>query len=179
MPRPNRARSVFAERNLAQRVQIEREQRSWTYEGLAARMKARGCTIAPSALYKIEKGDPPRRITVDELVALSQVFEMPMTQLVADPKLLLPGRAADLMEKITLNLITADVAREAADAAEAEADRLESELDEFLADHPGIGAETLEVFAGRRSRIAAHRPDLAGLLEPTLERMTNRLEANQ
>lgn len=34
-----------------------------------------GCPIQGSAIYKIEKADPPRRITVDELVAFATVFE--------------------------------------------------------------------------------------------------------
>ena len=52
-----------------------------TYEGLAQRMTDLGCSIQPSAIYKIEKSNPPRRITVDELVAFSQVFGIPVEQL--------------------------------------------------------------------------------------------------
>jgi transcriptional regulator with XRE-family HTH domain len=59
----------------------EREQRGMTYEGLAARMTAAGCSIQPSALYKIEKSNPPRRITVDELVALAAVFDLEIADL--------------------------------------------------------------------------------------------------
>jgi hypothetical protein len=33
-----------------------------------------GCNIQASAIYKIEKVDPARRITVDELIALARVF---------------------------------------------------------------------------------------------------------
>ena len=50
------------------------EQRGWSYTGLAQRMTAQGCAIDQSALYKIEKGNPRRRISVDELVALREVF---------------------------------------------------------------------------------------------------------
>jgi transcriptional regulator with XRE-family HTH domain len=84
MPRPNQPRTLGTERTLARRVRWEREGKGMTYEGLAGRMAAAGCAIQPSALYKIEKNDPPRRITVDELVALAQVFE------VSIPELLLP-----------------------------------------------------------------------------------------
>lgn len=87
MPRPNRARPIAIERSLALRIAHERETRGMSYEGLALRMEKAGCPIQASAIYKIEKGDPPRRITVDELVALGRVFEMELADLIVDPKL--------------------------------------------------------------------------------------------
>lgn len=82
MPRPKPARKLISEQNVAERVAYEREQRGWSYAGLAQRLTAVGCAIDPSALYKIEKADPPRRITVDELVGLSEVFGLTLTELV-------------------------------------------------------------------------------------------------
>jgi len=87
VPRPNQPRDVYAENNLRRRVGIEREARGWTYEGLAKRMTDAGCAINASALYKIEKADPPRRITVDELVALSRVLDLTAEDLLAPPEL--------------------------------------------------------------------------------------------
>lgn len=75
MPRPNPLRRVAAERLLAERLAYERERREWTYEGMAKRVSDAGCPIQSSAIFKIEKGDPPRRITVDEFVAFARVFE--------------------------------------------------------------------------------------------------------
>jgi hypothetical protein len=49
-------------------------------------MTAAGCPIQPSAIYKIEKAEPPRRITVDELVALSTVFDLPIPELLLPPE---------------------------------------------------------------------------------------------
>lgn len=74
MARPNAMRSIEGESNLARRIAIERRNAEWSYEALAKRMTAVGCPINASALYKIEKGDPPRKITVDELLAFAQVF---------------------------------------------------------------------------------------------------------
>lgn len=76
MARPNAARRIGKEENLAERVRFERELRGWTYRDLAKRMTDAGCAIDRSAIYKIEAGSPPRRITVDELVALSHVLEV-------------------------------------------------------------------------------------------------------
>ncbi len=81
MPRPNRDRTVQAEENLARRVAFEREARGWTYEGTAKRMTNVGCPIQSTAIYKIEKGQPRRRISVDELVAFAKVFEFEIEEM--------------------------------------------------------------------------------------------------
>ena len=96
MPRPNRGRVVRAERNVADRIAFERQQRGWTLEGLAKRMSDAGCPINSSAIYKIESGDPPRRVTVDELVALSMVFETDVADLLIPIALVNNKRARKL-----------------------------------------------------------------------------------
>ncbi len=85
MSRPNKNRTLFAEANLAKRVTMERAARSWTLEGLAKRMTDVGCPIQPSAIYKVERANPPRRIVVDELVAYSKVFDVPVGEMLLDP----------------------------------------------------------------------------------------------
>jgi transcriptional regulator with XRE-family HTH domain len=94
MPRPNRGRSIASETNLAKRIAYERERRDLSYEGLAAQMTEHGCAIQGSAIYKIEKGDPPRRVTVDELVALARVFELPTVDELLTPVGLIEQREA-------------------------------------------------------------------------------------
>lgn len=81
MPRPNPPRTLQSETNLARRIAHERDSRGMSYEGLADRMTKAGCPIQASAIYKIEKMNPPRRITVDELVGFAQVFEVSVEDL--------------------------------------------------------------------------------------------------
>jgi transcriptional regulator with XRE-family HTH domain len=81
MSRPNRPRSIASEANLARRISFERESREWSYERLAQEMTAAGCPIQGSAIYKIEKGSPPRRVTVDELVAVAAVLDRDINDL--------------------------------------------------------------------------------------------------
>lgn len=81
MPRPNPLRGLHSETNLARRVAYERERRGWSYESTAKRMSAVGCPVQGSAVYRIEKGVPRRRISVDELVAFSRVFEVDIDEL--------------------------------------------------------------------------------------------------
>lgn len=87
MPRQNQPRTVGSEDALAQRIAVLRSEAEppLSYEALAARMSAVGCPIQPSALHRIEKGSPRRKVTVDELVALSQVFEVPIEDLISSP----------------------------------------------------------------------------------------------
>ena len=100
MPRPNPSRVMFTEDHLAARVTIERERKGWTLEGLAKRMTDAGCPLAASAVYKIEQGKPRRRIVVDELVAFSRVFGIPVDQLLLDPEMEAEQRLIDKLNSV-------------------------------------------------------------------------------
>ena len=74
MSRPNKPRTINAEANIAERVAYERVLRGWSYETLARKMTEAGCSIHGSAIFKIEKGEPRRRVTVDELIGMARAF---------------------------------------------------------------------------------------------------------
>ncbi len=107
MPPRNPHRTLESEDNLARRVAYERERLEMTYEGLAKRMTDAGCAINASGIYKIEKGEPRRRITVDELIGFSRVFATPPEQLllpvevVADKAM---ERALDRLRTATMDV---------------------------------------------------------------------------
>lgn len=109
MPRVNPERMMVAERNLAVRIAHEREQRGWKQATLARRMKDVGCPMEGSTIYKIESGDPPRRVAVDELVGFARVFGIPVEEL------LLP---LDLVMDRSALVLTKDVQRVLASLAE-------------------------------------------------------------
>jgi transcriptional regulator with XRE-family HTH domain len=98
--RPNKPRRVYAEDYLAARIASERQAQGWSLEGLAERMTKAGCAINQSAIYKIEQGQPRRRITVDELVAFSRVFGLPLDDLLTDPALWRARQIAPLLEEL-------------------------------------------------------------------------------
>ncbi|MHA3701478.1 helix-turn-helix domain-containing protein [Jatrophihabitans sp. YIM 134969] len=81
MPRVNPLRNLTNERNVAERVRYERERAGMSYAGLAERMRQAGFPIQPSAVFNIEKGDPPRRVAVDELVGFATVFEVDVAEM--------------------------------------------------------------------------------------------------
>ncbi len=117
MPRPNPPRTLHSETNLARRIAHERERRGWTYEGTAKRLTDAGCPIQPSAIYKIEKGATPRRISVDELVALAEVFGIPVEKLLLPVEVVESAALLDLLVEWEVTRRAADSAREAAETA--------------------------------------------------------------
>jgi transcriptional regulator with XRE-family HTH domain len=99
MPRPNRPRSIASESNLAERIALEREKRALSYEALAGLMTDAGCAMAGTAIFRIETGNPRRRITVDELVAFAAVFDTTVEDLLAPVEVARKERARRLVAK--------------------------------------------------------------------------------
>lgn len=131
MPRPNRPRSIASEQALARRIAYEREAREWSPQGLASRMTQAGCPIQASAIYKIEKNDPPRRITVDELVAFSEVFGIPVAELLLPPE-------AVVTEELGLRILRWDEAEQAAYRAQEEAKEAWEAIEHYVSEHPEV-----------------------------------------
>ena len=100
MPRPNPGRSLASEANLAKRIAYEREGRGLSYGALASLMTEQGCAMRGSAIYKIEKGDPPRRVTVDEFVALTKVFGLTAEELLTPVELIELSYAKELIDEL-------------------------------------------------------------------------------
>ncbi len=150
MPRPNRARSIASEDNLARRITYEREQRGWSYAGLAQRMTAQGCAIDQSALYKVEKGSPRRRISVDELVAISEVFALPMTELLAPPELMAERQVLSILERYRQARAEVRVAQEALYDLLKGDDHVKAALEQHLtmADIPPLVFSRSKAFQG-------------------------------
>lgn len=89
---------VAGEANLAERIAEERRARGLSVERLAKAMTRAGCKMNGSAIHKIEKGSPPRRINVDELLALAKVFETTVEDLLEPMEVRRNRRAAELLK---------------------------------------------------------------------------------
>jgi transcriptional regulator with XRE-family HTH domain len=126
MPPRNPPRTLTGEHQLAERVAHERERRGWSYEQLAQRMTDAGCPMNQSAINKIEKGSPRRRITVDELLGFAKVFETNISDLVLDRSVVQDARAAQLFKKWQDAEARATGARLEANAAAEEFERYTS-----------------------------------------------------
>ena len=65
---------MSAEAQVAARLKWERERRHWSMAEVARRMADAGCPVNQTAIYKIEKGNPRRTISLNEAHALAEVF---------------------------------------------------------------------------------------------------------
>jgi transcriptional regulator with XRE-family HTH domain len=101
MPRWIEGRRSSHERWVAERIQRERAARGWSYEAVANAMADVGCPLPASAVFKIEKGDPPRKISLDEFLAFAQVFGMAPDHLMAPPEAADEEETARLLEEVT------------------------------------------------------------------------------
>ncbi len=161
MPPRNPARSLFSEEALAARIAHERERRGWTYESVAKRMTEAGCPINQSAIYKIEKAEPRRRITVDELVAFSQIFDLSVEDLLVPLDLAgsLDGAALehvnDLMKEYGVLSKTIGKAQE-------QLDDVHEQLVEAFARSPAVAGTFRRSMKHRANKF--WRPVLSGIL---------------
>ena len=87
MPRARQQSDLLAETNVARRIGVERAARGLSYQQLAIKMRHVGVPLHQSSIYKIVHQDPPRRITVDELVGFARVFGVTVEELLVDPEL--------------------------------------------------------------------------------------------
>jgi transcriptional regulator with XRE-family HTH domain len=138
MPRPNQPRSIASEHSLARRIAYEREKRGMSYEGLASRMTRVGCPIQASGVYKIERADPPRRITVDELVAFAEVFATPVQDLLLPPEMAGKQHLIDLWARW-------EVARVESSGALEREGRAWTAVRDYVAEHPELSPALREV----------------------------------
>ncbi|MEU0369077.1 helix-turn-helix transcriptional regulator [Streptomyces sp. NPDC006283] len=74
------------EANVAAHVKYERELRGWSTGELARRVSDAGCPVSQSAIWRIENGEPRRKISVDELIAFSRVFGRSIDDLLKAPR---------------------------------------------------------------------------------------------
>jgi transcriptional regulator with XRE-family HTH domain len=66
----------LSEENAAERVQLERERRGWSTGELAKRMTEAGYPINQSSVWRIESGEPRRRINLNEAIGFAKVFDL-------------------------------------------------------------------------------------------------------
>jgi transcriptional regulator with XRE-family HTH domain len=163
MPPKKPANTVLAEDALARCVAQERVRRGMSPAGLASRMTSAGCPMTQSAIWKIENGQPRRRITLDEAITFASVFEMSIEEMAQPPEVLRARRAADALEQIRRDFETRqDLARRWETALNAIGD-------EMKMDESGLVAETVN----RVGVAAVEPPGRNQSFDPSLWRQLN------
>jgi hypothetical protein len=117
------------EESLARRIAFERERRHWSPGGLARLMTKVGCPMNQSAIWKIEHGQPRRKITVDEALAFAKVFDTTLEELLNPPELATKTALVELLSRYEESYMAATASRTSCNAVAVE-------LEDFLAEHP-------------------------------------------
>jgi transcriptional regulator with XRE-family HTH domain len=130
---------------LARRIVYEREERGWNPGRLAQKMTKAGCPMNQSAIWKIENGEPRRKITVNELLGFAKVFELSVGDLLTAPELIPHQRAQKLCAQWIWRFNEFENAL-------VSCDRARTKLAAHLADHPdateALGAQLGDYFKG-------------------------------
>lgn len=132
--------NLASEEGLALRVTAERKRRGMSQEQLAKAVEAvLGVSFPQSAVSKIERQQARRAITVDEALAFSRVFGIPLEQLMLPAELAAEQRAVDALKTATRDYWAA--VRSYQRCAESI-----DGLGEVLLEHPPIGQELQEMY---------------------------------
>ncbi|MEZ0096260.1 helix-turn-helix transcriptional regulator [Streptacidiphilus sp. EB129] len=119
------------EENVAKRIRMERSARQWSTAVLADRMSEAGFPINQSAVWRIESGDPPRRVNLDEAIGFARVFEISLEDLIGPPE---AGENAHL-QRLLAEYADASVALR---AAREQMGRARVALDAYAEAHPSL-----------------------------------------
>ena len=128
-----------AEANLARRIKRERELIGWSPAKLAQQMTDVGYPLNQSAVWRIENGDPPRRVNLEEAVGFAKVFGITLEDLITP----LGDAATPELKRLMQDLVDATrVLREADSVAYQAAEALE----EYTNARPGQAHIIREIF---------------------------------
>ncbi|MEY9943921.1 helix-turn-helix domain-containing protein [Kitasatospora sp. GAS1066B] len=120
---------LAGEENAAQRLKMERESRGWSTAEVARRMSEAGFPINQSSVWRIESGEPPRRINLDEAIGFAKIFGITLTELTG------PSGGAVSAKMLHLFEVFQEAANAAQDALDA-MDAAESALYVYADQHP-------------------------------------------
>lgn len=151
----HRPRAGDGEGNVAAHVRFERELRGWSTAELARYITEAGCPMSQSAVWRIESGEPRRKISVDELIAFAKVFDKSIDDLLQPPTTDYPE---DLIREYVLAWLRKELTvwHRKLDASVAFGD-----LARMLTAYPGAG------------------PHLSGVIDEVMERENLRVVSEQ
>lgn len=124
---------------VAARVAWERRRRGWTGQELAERLTKAGCPMDQPTISKLERGS--RGISVNELVAFSEVFQR------SPERMLSPPTTEDLGSEIAELLDRLDIKRKTLMRASNDVTRTLRELAATLVDVGSFDPQVLDALA--------------------------------
>jgi transcriptional regulator with XRE-family HTH domain len=167
-----RRQRLEGEENVARRIKLEREARGWSTATLADRLTDAGYPLNQSAVWRIESGEPRRRVNLDEAIGFAKVFDVSLDNLVGPPEIAANAQVKQLMAEFAASW-------EKSVAARKEMDQAREALDAYGRAHPNlaelIGAMVTRVVADaagydyRSPDSPPGSPEPEGLADPSAE----------
>jgi len=77
---------------------MEREWRGWSTATVAEKMAEAGHPLNQSAVWRIESGDPPRRVNLDEAIGFAKIFDITLDSLIGPPEVAADAHLAGLLK---------------------------------------------------------------------------------
>jgi transcriptional regulator with XRE-family HTH domain len=136
-----RRQRLEGEENVARRIKLEREARGWSTATLADRLTDAGYPLNQSAVWRIESGEPRRRVNLDEAIGFAKVFDVSLDNLVGPPEIAANAQVKQLMAEFAASW-------EKSVAARKEMDQAREALDAYGRAHPNV-AELIEAMVAR------------------------------
>ncbi|MFI5529237.1 helix-turn-helix domain-containing protein [Kitasatospora sp. NPDC051853] len=99
-PESSPAAPVLSEEHAAERVRLEREYLGWSTGELAKRMTAAGYPMNQSSVWRIESGEPRRRINLDEAIGFAKVFGLTLEEFLGPPESSSKRHMADMTNAV-------------------------------------------------------------------------------
>lgn len=82
----NEVMRTGSETNVVRHIVIEMSARGWKQSDLCRRMARARRPIHPSELSRLLNGQEHRRLSIDQLIGLAEVFEYPINYLLLPPR---------------------------------------------------------------------------------------------
>lgn len=136
-----RRQRLEGEENVARRIKMEREARGWSTATLAERLTDAGYPLNQSAVWRIESGEPRRRVNLDEAIGFAKVFDVSLDNLVGPPEIAANAQVKQLMAEFAASW-------EKSVAARKETDQAREALDAYGRAHPNL-AELIRAMVNR------------------------------
>lgn len=170
MPRAN-PRPPGPEERAARRIAWERARRGWSTSELARRMTEDGVPVNQSAIYKIEKGEPRRTISLDEAHSLVRVFGLrDIAELESVPDELISAELSSYLDELgQLDDAVRELQRRAAGLLRRvlkTADDIRPVVEYIGTDPPWAGLTELQAALGELAELILSVRDAVGELRP-------------
>lgn len=102
MPRRGQLSHRAEELYAIHRLEWEMKQRSLSYAQVADLLTEAGHPTQPTAIHRLLRGEPRRRLTLNEAAAIADIFDISLSELLLEKDVMLGAKANELLRELQL-----------------------------------------------------------------------------